>query len=130
VLTRESISFDSSEYDKIGGEETILFHGTLKENLESILKNGLDSKYCVDPSIGVGVHMSSCLRMSYGFAGSDGPVFMCKVKLGDCEVFTAPKRDQGYAPNGKHSNHFYDEYAIYNGKRILPIAILWCGETR
>jgi hypothetical protein len=71
--------------------------------------------------------MSSCLRKSYGFTGLDGPVLMCKVKLGDCETFSA--LDPSHVPKGQHSSRFNDEYVIYDGKRILPIEILQCGEV-
>jgi hypothetical protein len=106
----DELSYQAN-YDKIEGKEVILFHGTFGENLEGILRDGLDPSRCSDPSFGIGVYMSTCFRLSASFTGGDGAVLMCKVKLGKCKTFTSHDR-------------YGDEYVIYERDRILPVAIM------
>jgi len=126
---REVLSFEAIgelpyrvAYDKIGGDEVILFHGTFVENLKGILRDGLDPSRCVGPSFGVGVYMSTCFRLSASFGGTQGVVLVCKVKLGKCKTFTSYVKD--YIREDQHSNRCGDEYVIYERARIWPVAIM------
>lgn len=112
------------EYNSIPGEERVVFHGTFMGNAKSILENGFIPEMCTDPSFGNGIYMSSCPNMASGFAGVDGLIFICRVKLGTVKEFDEYVR--GYVREDQHSNHrdSSNEYVIYEGARILPVALI------
>ena len=115
------------EFDAIPGQERVLFHGTRQCYADAIMHEGFRPELCEDSSFGKGIYMSSCCHMASGFTGGDGLVFVCRVKLGVTREFA--EYDPEYVRQEQHSNHCtycFNEYVLYEGARILPVAIARC----
>ena len=114
----------TDQFNAIQGESRIMFHGTFKENVSSIIFDGFKPELCADPSFGVGIYSTPCLRMASGFGGTDPLILMCRVKLGKCKMIT--EFDKDLVRDDQDSTHLIgtSEYLIYEANRVLPIAIL------
>lgn len=117
----------TSAYTQLDPGETILFHGTFLCNVASILCDGFRPELCTDDSFGSGIYMTPCIRLASCFTGTCGAVFMCRVKLGVCYTFDSFCK---VIRSGQDSNRLtsLSEYVIYEGSRILPIAI-YCNTS-
>jgi hypothetical protein len=75
------------EFEDIDESYITMFHGTAIENVSSIIANGFDSDKCVEPSMGKGTYLTSCIVMAAAMS-SDKVVLACKVKLGHVKIFS------------------------------------------
>ena len=94
--------------------EKVLFHGTSHNNLESIM-----SEHCSDPSFGVGVHMSPCIRFSSGFGDV---ILVCAVTLGDIPIVSRSKMDRTSTITAMLEDQL--EYVICNSEQIRIVSVI------
>lgn len=111
-------------YNLINEKETIVFHGTSSNNAEAIMKDGFLANKCVDPSMGMGTYVTTCIKLANSMSVDD-IVIMCKVKLGSTKVFdtlsAAHTKSVGY-----NSGSHFQEFVVYEDVRLMPLCILEC----
>lgn len=87
----------------------ILYHGTSKENAESIKRNGFSSEYAK------AIYFTNCYKSAKYNAGESGEVI--KVKILNINYL---KLDKDYCPNNKkHSREIKSiiMYLLFNSKK-------------
>ena len=119
----------------------ILFHGTLVENLPSIIENGFDLKYLSMPGqIGRGFYFSTLitqaiyyqLKKSYTGDEKKFTLLACKVLTGkhklmkDRYSINIPKTPDFDSHCVTYKDEFGEgyEFCIYDTKRIIPFCLL------
>lgn len=114
-----------AEYDSIQEPEVTMYHGTFSDHLDSILSDGFKPEMCRDPSFGVGLYLTPCVRMAKSCAGPTGAVLVCKVKLGKVRFYDS--YDPNAVRSGQDTNQLKGgyEYVAYDARRVLPVTVLY-----
>ena len=114
-----------AEFDKIKEPELILFHGTSRNNADTILREGFRPELCYDPSFGKGLYMTTCINFACGMAmHPEGVVLVCRVKPGIMLGFEEYVPDYEKENQDSNVNFTTNEYVIYDRNRILPIMVV------
>ncbi|KAG9067354.1 60S ribosomal protein L24 [Linnemannia hyalina] len=120
-------------------KDELLFHGTRKANLPSILTNGLDPRLSHRRNYGAGCYFSDSIEKCMQYVDrqteieQEYAVLVCAVLLG--RVLVEPedrkarvlKSDSFFLPDGFDSaveTDFWKEWIVYDKAQILPLAVI------
>ncbi|KAF9291439.1 hypothetical protein BGZ88_006893, partial [Linnemannia elongata] len=120
-------------------KDELLFHGTRKANLPSILRNGLDPRLSHRRNYGAGCYFSDSIEKCMQYVDKqteieqEYSVLVCAVLLG--RVLVEPEERKArvlkpgsfFLPNGYDSaaeTDFWKEWIVYDKSQILPLAVI------
>ncbi|KAF9180408.1 hypothetical protein BGZ51_006216 [Haplosporangium sp. Z 767] len=120
-------------------QDHILFHGTHKRNIPSILKNGLDPRLSLRQRHGAGVYFSDSIEKCMRYVDpqtsmeQEYSIIMCAVLLGNVFVearesqYRQLVKDTFFPPEGFDSvviENDYHEWVVYEKAQILPLCVI------
>ncbi|KAF9569215.1 putative E3 ubiquitin-protein ligase dtx2 [Mortierella alpina] len=117
--------------------DEVLFHGTHKKHLPSILLNGLDPRTTTRASYGKGVYFSDSIEKCTGYIDSqvamdqEYSIIVCCVLLGNVFVEPYSKKTLNsqtmFLPTGYDSavaQGLFQEWIVYEKSQILPLCVV------
>ncbi|KAF9360719.1 putative E3 ubiquitin-protein ligase dtx2 [Mortierella sp. NVP85] len=120
-------------------KDDVLFHGTQKHKLPSILLNGLDPKMTIRANYGKGCYFSDTIEKCMQYVDvqkrveQEYSIILCCVLLGRVmvEPYERVRRTLGphsmYLPDGYHSamaHDSYKEWIVFEKSQILPLCVI------
>ncbi|KAG0259527.1 hypothetical protein BG011_002575 [Mortierella polycephala] len=139
LSTSESLPAFASLQTSTLFQDHILFHGTQKRNIPSILKNGLDPRLGHRPHRGAGVYFSDSIEKCMRYVDTqtsmeqEYSIIMCAVLLGNVFVeareaqYRQPNKETFFPPEGFDSvviENDYHEWVVYEKSQILPLCVI------
>ncbi|KAF9173796.1 putative E3 ubiquitin-protein ligase dtx2 [Mortierella sp. AD011] len=130
--------FDEDDPNELFRDE-ILYHGTFKDRITSILLNGLDPKMTVRANYGRGVYFSDSIEKCMQYVDKqtsfhqEYSIVLCCVLLGRVlvESYEKSKRKLGqhtmFLPEGYDSAVAHDvfkEWIVFEKSQILPLCVI------
>ncbi|KAG0022171.1 putative E3 ubiquitin-protein ligase dtx2 [Entomortierella chlamydospora] len=130
--------FDEDDPNELFRDE-ILYHGTFKDRITSILLNGLDPKMTVRANYGRGVYFSDSIEKCMQYVdkqtslNQEYSIVLCCVLLGRVlvESYEKSKRKLGqhtmFLPEGYDSAVAHDvfkEWIVFEKSQILPLCVI------
>ncbi|CAE7242247.1 DGCR14 [Symbiodinium sp. CCMP2592] len=116
-----------------------LLHGTKQHNLDSVLKDGLRTKFSLHKSpdglYGRGLYFANNSCKAFQYAGHGGCIIVCRVVLGRIERLSDQCYSRFFASPTFHSAmaegkltraqaQAHDEYIVYNDDAVYPEFVL------
>lgn len=117
-----------------------LLHGTSLANLESICRDGLQTRFSLKTHgiYGRGLYFTDSSCKAFQYAKPDGCIIICRVVLGEIEVlrsscygrvvpnngFESTRAKKGYTEKSPGQLQVHNEYIVYNPAAVYPEFVL------
>jgi hypothetical protein len=130
---------DRNQLSKVANT-VYLLHGTSLANLESICRDGLQTRFSLERHgiYGRGLYFTNSSCKAFQYAKPDGCIIICRVVLGEIEVLPGSSYGRVVPSNGFESTHakkgytekapgelqVHDEYIVYHPAAVYPEFVL------
>lgn len=122
-----------------------LLHGTDVDNLDSIRRDGLQTRFSLESNgrYGKGLYFTTSSCKAFQYAEPYGCIILCRVVLGEIEVlerdcerrfspshgFDSTHAKKGYTEKSPGEVQLHDEYIVYDPAAVYPELVLHVSST-